>query len=184
MKHTLLPLTVAAMLSVTSAGALADNTWQDNAKDAWIDGKAETVLLLNGNLNSFSIDTDVKDGKVVLSGEVNTEVDKSLAEELVLSVKGVKEVENNLAVKEKGSDKDTNKKAFMDTLRDAKIATVVKTRLLMESEVSGTDINVDVSGGTVTLKGKVKSDAERDLAIQIARNAKDSRKVVDKIKVQ
>ena len=180
MKRVILPAAVATVLSVTSVNALAENNWKDSANDAWIDGKAETVLLLNGNLNSFSIDTDVKDSKVVLSGEVETEVDKSLAGELVQSIEGVEGVENNLSVKQKDSDK----KEFTDTLKDAKIATVVKTRLLMESEVSGTDINVDVKKGTVTLKGKVKSDAERDLAIQIAKNTKDTRKVVDEIRVQ
>ena len=39
--------------------------WKDGAKDAWIDGKAETTLLLNTNLNSFDIITDVKDGNDV-----------------------------------------------------------------------------------------------------------------------
>ncbi len=180
MKRVILPAAVATVFSVTSVNALAENNWKDSANDAWIDGKAETVLLLNGNLNSFSIDTDVKDSKVVLSGEVETDVDKSLAGELVQSIEGVEGVENNLSVKQK----DSGKKEFTDTLKDAKIATVVKTRLLMESEVSGTDINVDVKKGTVTLKGKVKSDAERDLAIQIAKNTKDTRKVVDEIRVQ
>ena len=38
---------------------------------------AETVLL-NGNLNNFDINTDVKNGKVMLTGKVDSEVDKEL----------------------------------------------------------------------------------------------------------
>ena len=187
MKRTLLSITVAGSLSVASTAALAGQEWKETSKDAWIDGKAETVLLMNGNLNSFSIDTDVNDGVVVLNGEVENEVDKALAEELVVSLEGVKAVKNNLTVGKDAAGKQESVKErnqFLATLRDAKIATVVKTRLLLESEVSGTGINVNVENGKVILKGKVKSDAEKDLAIQIAKNTNDARDVEDQLQVK
>lgn len=174
-----LAIAFASALSVASANALAENNWQDKAKDAWLDGKAETALLLNGNLNSFDINTDVKDGVVILTGKVDTEVDKALATELIESLDGVKKVENELTVMDKKKNSE-----FIAKLKDAKIATVIKTRLLLESEVSGTNINVDVKNGAVVLEGKVASDAERDLAIQIAKNTKDAKKVVNNLRVQ
>merc|ERR1712071_513945 len=87
----------ALVLGTTAMGAQASN-WENESKDAWIDGKAETVLLMNTNLNNFDINTDVKNGKVVLTGKVDSELDKELAEELVLSLDGVSDVENNLTV--------------------------------------------------------------------------------------
>ena len=83
MKHSICSLLVVAALGSVSTSALADNTWQDSAKDAWIDGKAETTLLLNGNLDSFDINTDVKNGKVTLTGKVESDVDKALAAVIV-----------------------------------------------------------------------------------------------------
>ena len=74
----------ALVLGTTAMGAQA-SSWENESKDAWIDGKAETVLLMNTNLNNFDINTDVKNGKVMLTGKVNSDVDKELAEELVLS---------------------------------------------------------------------------------------------------
>ena len=74
------------------------NSWENESKDAWIDGKAETVLLMNTDLNNFDINTDVTNGKVVLTGKVDSEVEKELAEELVLSLDGVMDVENSLTV--------------------------------------------------------------------------------------
>ena len=68
-------------------------------------------------------------------------------------------------------------------LTDAKIATVIKTRLLMDSDISGFDIDVDVEQGNVTLTGTVDSDAERDLAVEIAKNATDVTDVEDNLKV-
>jgi hyperosmotically inducible periplasmic protein len=144
-------------------------------------GKAESTLLFNTNLNSFDIDTDVKDGTVILTGKVSSAVDKALAEELVASLEGVNDVENNLSIV--ADTKTNDKDETMQVLLDSKVETVVKTRLLFESEVSGLDIEVDVKDGVVTLTGVVKSDAERDLAVAIAKNTNDVKDVVSHIEL-
>ncbi|GAA65442.1 hypothetical protein P20311_3252 [Pseudoalteromonas sp. BSi20311] len=187
----------ALVLGTTAMGAQA-SSWENESKDAWIDGKAETVLLMNTNLNNFDINTDVKNGKVMLTGKVNSEVDKELAEELVLSLDGVTEVENDLTVIELKDAKDLttvdqmnakhHDSTMMDSdtesdLTDAKITTVITTRYLFDSEVGGTDIDVDTDNGVVTLRGTVESDAEKKLAMEIANNAEDVRKVVDELTV-
>ncbi len=181
MKKTTLSVVMSIMLGSMAFGASAAQDWQDDAKDAWIDGKAETTLLLNTNLNSFDINTDVHDGNVTLTGKVNSSVDKALAGELVKSLDGVKDVNNELSVMKPDSDKDTNDLA--KTLTDSKVATVVKTRLLFSADVSGTDIDVEVKNSVVTLKGSVSSDAERDLALMIAKNTDDVKDVVNKLRV-
>ncbi|HDY93847.1 BON domain-containing protein [Pseudoalteromonas sp. AS84] len=175
----------ALVLGTTAMGAQA-NSWENESKDAWIDGKAETVLLMNTNLNNFDINTDVKNGKVVLTGKVNSELDKELAEELVLSLDGVSDVENSLTVVKSMDTKDRSKDMMDDDdndLTDAKITTVITTRFLFDSEVGGTDIDVDTDNGIVTLNGSVESEAEKQLAVKIAKNAEDVRDVVDKLSI-
>ncbi|EGM75974.1 Putative periplasmic or secreted lipoprotein [Rheinheimera sp. A13L] len=179
MKRT--TLAVMITLTLASVSAMAANDWKDTAKDAWIDGKAETTLLLNGNLNSFTIDTHVKNGVITLTGEVESDVDKALAAELVEGLDGVTSVENKLMVKKDGQTNADPKQT--SALKDAKIATVVKTSLLFEPETSGTSIDVDVENSVVTLSGVVDSDAEKDLAVAKAKNTKDVVKVVDKLTV-
>ncbi len=66
---------------------------------------------------------------------------------------------------------------------DAKIATVVKTRLLMDREIAGTDIDVSSKNGTIILRGFAQSGAEKDLAEAIARNTNGVEKVENKLKV-
>ena len=66
---------------------------------------------------------------------------------------------------------------------DSKIATVVKTSLLLEPDVNGSDINVDVEQGVVTLKGEVESDAMRQLALLLAKHTDDVKKVDDQLNV-
>ena len=194
MKRTLLSMIVATSLTTAAyAGDMnTDNKWEKGAKDAWIDGKAEATLLFNGNLDSFDINTDVDNGNVILTGKVENSVDKKLAEELVANIDGVKSVDNKLTIVEKRTDmsedsmSDDMKTAYdksTSELTDAKIATVIKTRLLMDTDISGFDIDVDVEAGNVTLTGDVDSDAERDLVIAIAKGASDVKDVEDNLRV-
>jgi len=177
---------IAALVLGTTAMSAQANSWENESKDAWIDGKAETVLLMNTNLNNFDINTDVKNGKVVLTGKVDSEIEKELAEELVLSLDGVSDVENSLTVVKNMDTKNTDKDMMDDgdnDLTDAKITTVITTRFLFDSEVGGTDIDVDTDNGIVTLNGSVESEAEKQLAVKIAKNAEDVRDVVDKLSI-
>ncbi|GAA0854446.1 BON domain-containing protein [Aliiglaciecola litoralis] len=181
MKRTTCSLMIAAALTTASMSANAENTWTDTAKDAWIDGKAETTLMFNGNLDAFDINTDVKQGVITLTGKVDTEVDRALAEELMLSLDGVEGVDNQLSVE--GDTERSDTAIIMQNLKDSKVESVVKTRLLFESEVSGTDIEVEVEEGIVTLTGKVDSNAERDLAVSIAKKTSDVKDVVSNLTI-
>ncbi|WP_394224412.1 BON domain-containing protein [Alteromonas gracilis] len=192
MKRSLISMIVATTLTTAAyAGDMdTDNKWEKAAKDAWIDGKAEATLLFNGNLDSFDINTDVKNGKVILTGKVENSVDKKLAEELVANIDGVVSVDNKLTIvadNDMDSDMSDDMEDAADEgtseLTDAKIATVVKTRLLMDTDISGFDIDVDVENGVVMLTGKVDSDAERDLAVEIAKNASDVKDVKSDLRV-
>ncbi len=202
MKRSLISMIVATTLTTAAyAGDMdTDNKWEKGAKDAWIDGKAEATLLFNGNLDSFDINTDVKNGNVVLTGKVENSVDKKLAEELVANIDGVTSVDNKLTIvsdKDMEGDMSDDMEDTVDMsddmedtvdegtseLTDAKIATVIKTRLLMDTDISGFDIDVDVENGVVTLTGDVDSDAERDLAVEIAKNASDVKDVESNLRV-
>jgi osmotically-inducible protein OsmY len=60
-------------------------------------------------------------------------------------------------------------KTVGETIDDATITTRVKTALLNDPDVGGLRIDVDTFKGVVTLSGAVKSAAERDKAIGLAR---------------
>ena len=67
--------------------------------------------------------------------------------------------------------------AFADQPNDAWITTKVKMSLLTADQVDGIDINVDTFDGTVTLHGKVDSEAEKQQAQQTARKVDGVRDV-------
>jgi osmotically-inducible protein OsmY len=180
MKNSIRSIVAVTLLTVGSSAAYAENTWADKSKDAWLDGKAESTLLFNTNLNSFDINTDVQNGVVILTGKVESDVDRALAEELVASLEGVDSVDNRLTVLNEKAHKDSK---MLTALLDSKIETVVKTKLLLESEVSGTAIEVEVKQGVVTLVGHADTDAAQELAITIAKNTTDVKSVIDKLEV-
>jgi osmotically-inducible protein OsmY len=189
MKRTITAAIISVALGTASLSAGASDKWQDDAKDAWIHGSAQTTLMLNTNLNAFDISSDVEDGVVTLTGEVETSTDKALAEELVEGIDGVDDVRNELVVRQdrddyEGDAAEDDGEGVASALNDSRIFTVIKTRLLMSDEVDGSSIDVEVDDAVVTLTGVLSSDAERDLAVEIARNANGVQNVHDNLRVQ
>jgi hyperosmotically inducible protein len=60
-------------------------------------------------------------------------------------------------------------KTVGETIDDATITTRVKTALLNDPDVGGMAIDVDTTVGVVTLSGTVKTQAEADKAMAVAR---------------
>jgi osmotically-inducible protein OsmY len=60
-------------------------------------------------------------------------------------------------------------KSVGETIDDGTITARVKTALVGDPEVAGLRIDVDTFKGVVTLSGAVKTPAERDKAIALAR---------------
>ncbi len=171
---TFTAIAVAGALGVSTPSMA--NDWKDKSRDAWIDGKAETILLMNTNLNSFDINTDVKNGVVILTGKVESDIERELAQELVENLDGVRDVDNELTVLNKDD-------SFGTAMLDAKVATVIETRYLLDSEVSAMDIDIEAENGVVKLSGMVSNDAEHDLAIAIAENTDDVKRVIDELEI-
>ena len=60
---------------------------------------------------------------------------------------------------------------------DSWITTKVKSDLLATKHVSGTEVKVQTSNGLVSLSGTVKSQAERNKAISVAKGIKGVKRV-------
>lgn len=68
------------------------------AKDAATTSKVKTALIRDPIVKAFDINVDTYNDEVTLKGHVNTEEQRSRAEELTWSIKNVKAVTNHLAV--------------------------------------------------------------------------------------
>jgi osmotically-inducible protein OsmY len=183
-------LALGAGLSLTAVAeeeiSKADE-WQGEAHDAWIDGKIEVSYTLNRYLNPFAIDTEVENGVVTLTGEVDSQIDKDLAEEIAKVTEGVTEVRNELVVE--AGTRDANERQyddhrdFGDFVDDATITARVKYALIENDSTEGLSIDVDTRNGTVTLSGEVDNAQEKQLAEQVAGNVEGVEEVTSKLTV-
>lgn len=172
---------IALAMSHSPARAADETTQVD---DLWIEGALSTTYTLNTQLNPFEIDTAVEDGVVTLRGEVESEVEKELAEQLALGIDGVTEVNNQLTVGESVMpDTGRGERGFAGIARDANITAKVKSQLLWNESTHGLDINVDTDNGRVMLQGEVETEAEAQLAVQIARNTQGVRAVESRLEI-
>jgi hyperosmotically inducible periplasmic protein len=183
-----------SLISLQSFGAAArkSDTFEGGVKDAWIMGKIETVYTLNKHLNPFSIDTDVENGIVHLTGMVESDIDRDLAGELAKGIEGVVEVKNDLKVgppehaggagsASAGSPRED--RSFGAWVDDATTTAAVKSKLIGNPNTKGMKIDVDTRGDVVTLSGRVASAEEKQLAEEIARNTGDVKDVRNQLVV-
>jgi osmotically-inducible protein OsmY len=99
-------------------------------------------------------------GLVTLTGTVSEASHKSLAQDTVESLPGVKSVDNQLAIN--GDQPAENS--------DGWIGMQVKGSLFFNRNVSAVNTEVDVSDGVVTLKGQADSQAQKDLTGEYAKD--------------
>lgn len=163
--------------------------WKDSKhafRDGWLEGKLETAIIMNEQLNPFEIDIEVNDDTAILEGEVSSGIVKDHAKYVALSVEGIDEVENKLTVNRdaKTSDSNDNQRTVGRTLKDATITAGVKAELLASPEIKGLQIDVDTRAGEVTLSGEVDSRAKKALAEYIAKDVAGVQEVVNKLEVQ
>ena len=71
-----------------------------------------------------------------------------------------------------------------ETIDDQRITSVVKSKLLADSDVSGLSINVDTFKRAVTLHGTVGSSYEADKAVSLARSVSGVRDVTSKLIIE
>jgi osmotically-inducible protein OsmY len=161
-----------------------------NVKDAWLHGKLEATLLFNEHLNSFAIDSDVKGGTAYLRGAVESSIDRDLAGEIAKSIDGITSVKNELVVDKtmaetnRNSESSKEREGFKQSVLNATLTARIKSKLLMNSNTAGMDINVDSNNGMVTLSGEVASDQERELAVRLAENTSGATTVHDRLMIE
>jgi hyperosmotically inducible protein len=136
-------------------------------------------LAADDTVKSYQIDVDTKDKVVTLSGTVDSPAAKARAFTVAQGTKGVASVVDNVTVKAAG----TPERPPEVVVTDAALTVAVKTKLLGDPKVSGLKIDVDSKEGVVTLTGTVKSQAEKDEALRLARETDSVRNVVDKLAI-
>jgi len=137
--------------------------------EARLTASTKTALSLNRHLSNTDIEVSVSHKTVTLQGAVGTEIQKNLAREVALSIKGVERVQNGLVVSRALTrTQPASERTLGERLDDLTIEAAVKTALILNENVNARKIGVSSKRGHVILTGKVTAPAEAELARKIA----------------
>lgn len=159
----------------------------DAIDDATITVAVKSKLLWSKYTEGLNTMVDTKSGRVTLTGTADSKAALELAGQLARNTRGVISVKNLITVVPAvaaAPDHATNQTgapagkvttnismaSAEQMVSDTWITTKVKSTFLYSTNVAGNDITVNTVGGIVTLSGKLDSEAEKALAIELAQN--------------
>lgn len=152
---------VAAFVAAGCASTMVPKGTQHD--DAGITSVVEASLAANDNVKARAVAVQTRESVVYLNGVVDTDEARREAGRVAWRTEGVDGVVNDLTVGERtvGSWAD-----------DVLISSTVKSKLIANSEIRASDIDVSSSQGVVTLIGRVSSDIVKQDAERTARATK------------
>ncbi|HKA35202.1 MAG TPA: BON domain-containing protein [Thermoanaerobaculia bacterium] len=151
--------------------------------DMGITTKVKSRLGTDRALNSSQIQVSTKNKVVTLSGPVDSVASKEKAVGVARGVEGVADVVDNLSVSAAVAAMPSSASGTNAAPDDSAITQAVKRNLQAQPETASEPITVQTEGGVVTLTGTVKTPAEKDQVVQIARGTEGVQRVEDRIQV-
>ena len=172
------PLSVIKSAVETAA---EDRSAEDVAKDLKIKTKITTEVIEKLGSEVISINSDVYEQDVMLTGKVEKAGLKSQAGKLTASIEGVKKVYNKILVIKATDEKKGTAEGFVE---DSVIETKVNALLLDGKGVNVTNFRWRSVGGKVFLFGRALSGTEKNKATKIVKGIKGVTSVTNLAKVQ
>lgn len=122
------------------------------------------------------VDISVVEGRVLLTGLVPEPQNRLDAVRIAWQADGVKEVINEIEVKDRSS--------LSDAARDSWITTKLRSKITFDNEISGINYTIDTVNQRVYLMGIAQSQKELDRVVSYARDIDYVRGVVPYVRVK
>ena len=147
--------------------------------DAWISIKVKNTLLFHRSVSAMT-EVNTKDGIVTLKGDADNQAQKDLTTEYAKDVEGVKDVNNEMTVPKTSKTTPT----VGENIDDASITAQVKMTLLFHRSTSAVKTKVETNKSVVTLSGKAKNAAEKDLVSKLVNDVKGVKSVKNQMTIE
>lgn len=177
-------LTSCVETAIIGGGGLAvlhsrEKTLTQTKSDVVIASGVAVKLLANKlKMSNNFIDTTVYEGRVLLTGVVDSANKAKLAQDLAWQVEGVLEVIDEIQVCDNCKMKITNSTKI---LADSLITTEIETKLFLAKRVRSFNFTVNTVQKTVYIIGIAYSSEEQKTVLKIASKVKGVEKVVNHI---
>jgi len=123
-------LVAAAVAAAVSGAAFANAQPSQEVIDARQESQIWTTYALSPYLRANDLQVSVHEGKATLTGKVPESVNKDLAKQIALGVKGIKSVDNNIeVVANYKSPAPSADRSYGEVVDDASITSAVQSKL-------------------------------------------------------
>ena len=156
--------------AAVGVAAAQERTVGSAIDDATIEFKIKDLFLEKSDRLFTRVSVDSVEGRVLLSGTVQTPDNRVDIARLTWQVDGVKEVFNEVEVGDRGG--------LIDYFKDVRIANELRLKLLADKEVANVNYSVETVNGVIYLMGIGQDQAELERVTSHASNIKGVVRVV------
>tara|TARA_Y100001970_G_C14045542_1_gene756128 strand:+ start:287 stop:880 length:594 start_codon:yes stop_codon:yes gene_type:complete len=133
-----------------------------------------TAKILNMDKNNFlSVKSKVLDGRIFITGKVNSVEDKFKITKLAWEIKGARSVKNDLQIKEKFN--------FKQTAKDILITSQLRAAIISSKKIKAVNYNIDTYKKKIYVYGIAQNEEERAEVIKEAKEILDVEDVIASI---
>ena len=153
--------------------ALDPRTVGTQMDDSLMQKNLATRILVKDKKYLLSVKSKVLDGKIFLTGKVDSPEEKLILTKLAWETKGARSVRNDIKIKEEFS--------FSRSAKDILISSQLRTALILNKNIKATNYQIDTYKKKIYIYGIALTSDEKDLVISEAKEILDVKDVVASI---
>ena len=156
---------VSVALDPRTVGTQIDDSIMQKTISAKILAKDKKYIL--------SVKTKVLDGRIFITGKVDSPEEKLLITKLAWETRGARSVKNDIKIKEEFN--------FQQSAKDLLITSQLRTALIVNKNIKATNYQIDTYKKKIYIYGIALTSEEKDLAISEAKEITDVEDVIASI---
>jgi len=153
--------------------AMDPRTLGTQIDDSIMDKSLDTKLLTTNKNYFLSVKTKIIDGRIFITGKVDTVEEKLNITKMAWEIKGARSVKNDLKIKDKFN--------FKRSAKDVLITSQLRSALIFNKKTKAVNYNIDTYKKKIYVYGIAETTEERDEVIDEAKQILDVEDVVTSI---
>tara|TARA_Y100000589_G_scaffold317282_1_gene343039 strand:- start:222 stop:815 length:594 start_codon:yes stop_codon:yes gene_type:complete len=156
---------VSIAMDPRTLGTQIDDSIMDKSLDA-------RLVTMNKNY-LLNVKTKVLDGRIFLTGKIDTPEEKLQITKLAWETKGARSVKNDLKIKEEFN--------FQQSAKDILITSQLRSAMIFNKKIKAVNYNIDTFKKVIYVYGIAQSEDEKDEIVKEAKEILDVKNVITSI---
>ena len=156
---------VTIAMDPRTLGTQIDDSIMDKSLDARLVAMNKNYLL--------NVKTKVLDGRIFLTGKIDTPEEKLLITKIAWETKGTRSVRNDIKIKEEFN--------FKQSAKDILITSQLRSAMIFNKKIKAVNYNIDTFKKVIYVYGIAQSEDEKDEIVKEAKEILDVKDVITSI---